>query len=112
MKNKIYFNVCERQTNEKQKLFSAIEKERSIIGYYNLPAQNIDTLLEYANTFDESIENIVVLGIGGSSLGARAIYAFLKPVQQPTRKLFFFESTDPLNIMDILSQIDIEKSHF
>jgi len=112
MKNKIYFNVCERQSEEKQKLFSAIQKERSSIGYYNLPEQNIDGLLEYADTFDESIENIVVLGIGGSSLGARAIYAFLKPVKNPTRKLFFFESTDPLNIMDILSQIDIEKSHF
>lgn len=112
MKNKIHFNVCERQIDEKKRLLKAIEKERVDIGYYNLPEQNIDDILDYAKTFDKSIENIVVLGIGGSSLGAKAIYEFLKPVKTPSRKLFFFESTDPLNIMEILSKIDLEKSHF
>lgn len=112
MKNKIHFNVCERQIDEKKRLLKAIEKERVDIGYYNLPEQNIDDILDYAKTFDKSIENIVALGIGGSSLGAKAIYEFLKPVKTPSRKLFFFESTDPLNIMEILSKIDLEKSHF
>ena len=112
MKNKIHFNVCERQIDEKKRLLKAIEKERVEIGYYNLPEQNIDNILDYAKTLDKSIENIVVLGIGGSSLGAKAIYEFLKPVKTPSRKLFFFESTDPLNIMEILSKIDLEKSHF
>ncbi|MBU1667509.1 glucose-6-phosphate isomerase [bacterium] len=112
MKNKIHFNICERQLEQKTKLFSAIKEERLEIGYYNLPEQNIDPILEYAQSFDARIENIVVLGIGGSSLGAKAIYEFLKPVKTPKRKLYFFESTDPLNIMDLLSKIDIEKSHF
>ena len=112
MKNKIYFNICERQVEEKALLFSEIEKETLNIGYYNLPEQNVDKILAYAKDFDDNIENIVVLGIGGSSLGAKAIYEFLKPVKQPTRKLYFFESTDPLNIMDLLSKIDLKKSHF
>jgi len=112
MKNKIYFNICERQVEEKALLFSEIEKETLDIGYYNLPEQNVDKILAYAKDFDDKIENIVVLGIGGSSLGAKAIYEFLKPVKQPTRKLYFFESTDPLNIMDLLSKIDLKKSHF
>ena len=112
MKNRIHFTVCERQSEEKTLLLSAIEEERKIIGYYNLPEQNIDEILEYAQAFDENVENIVVLGIGGSSLGSKAIYEFLKPVKIPIRKLFFFESTDPLNIMESLSNIDLEKSHF
>jgi len=112
MKNKIYFNICERQVEEKALLFSEIEKETLNIGYYNLPEQNVDKILAYAKDFDDKIENIVVLGIGGSSLGSKAIYEFLKPVKQPTRKLYFFESTDPLNIMDLLSKIDLKKSHF
>lgn len=112
MKNKLYFNVNDRQTEDKTALFSAIKEERLHIGYYNLPEQNIEDISAYTQVFDGNIENIVVLGIGGSSLGARAIYEFLKPVKAPTRKLFFFESTDPLNIMDLLSKIDIEKSHF
>ena len=112
MKNKIHFNICPRQIDEKEKLLSAIKKEQLEIGYYNLPEQNIDEILEYVDAFDNNIENIVVLGIGGSSLGSKAIYEFLKPVKNPTRKLYFFESTDPLNIMEILSKIDLKKSHF
>jgi glucose-6-phosphate isomerase len=112
MKNKIHFNVCERQIEEKKRLFLAIKEERESVGFYNLPEQNIDDILAYSQAFDKNIENIVVLGIGGSSLGAKAIYEFLKPVKIPTRKLYFLESTDPLNIMDILTQIDLNKSHF
>ncbi len=112
MKNKIHFNICEREEAEKARLLSLIEEERLHIGYYNLPEQNVDNILEYTAHFNEETENIVVLGIGGSSLGSKAIYEFLKPVKTPKRKLYFFESTDPLNIMEILSQIDLEKSHF
>jgi len=112
MKNKIHFNICERQVEEKERLLSAIEKERLDIGYYNLPEQNIDGILEYVEGFNANVENIVVLGIGGSSLGSKAIYEFLKPVKKPLRKLHFFESTDPLNIIEILSKLDLKKSHF
>jgi len=112
MKNRIHFNICEKQIEEKDRLFKAVENEREEVGYYNLPTQNIDVVLDYCDEFDKSLENIVVLGIGGSSLGAKAIYEFLKPVKNPIRKLFFFESTDPLNIMEILSKIELTKSHF
>lgn len=112
MKNSIYFNTEDTQPEEKSRLFDAIQKERLHIGYYNLPQQNIDHILHYAEQFDSDIENIVVLGIGGSSLGAKAIFEFLKPLKKPKRSLYFFESTDPLNIVDLLKKIDIDKSHF
>jgi len=112
MRSKIHFNISARQAEEKAKLFSEIKEERGEIGYYNLPDQNVDDILEYASSIDDEIETIVVLGIGGSSLGAKAIYEFLKPVKTPKRKLYFFESTDPLNIMELLSKIDMEKTHF
>jgi len=112
MKNKIYFNSCENQQKQKEELYSNIEEESSTIGYYALPSQNVENILEFCDDFDDNVENIVVLGIGGSSLGAKAIYEFLKPVKKPKRKLYFFESTDPLNIMEILSKIEIKKSHF
>lgn len=112
MKNKIHFNICERQEEDKARLLSSIAEESLEVGYYNLPEQNIEDILDYVAEFSGSIENIVVLGIGGSSLGSKAIYEFLKPVKSSIRKLYFFESTDPLNIMEILSKIDLEKSHF
>ena len=112
MKNRIHFKVCEQQEGIKKKVFSAIQEESKTIGYYRLPKQNINEILAYAQNFDKSIENIVLLGIGGSSLGAKAIYEFLKPVKNLKRKLYFFESTDPLNIMELLSKLDLTKSHF
>jgi len=112
MQNRLYFDRLDRFDNEKQELMIKIEEERGNIGYYNLPNQNIDEVLEFVDSFDKNIENIMVLGIGGSSLGAKAIYEFLKPIKEPTRNLFFFESTDPLNISDLLKQVDIDKTHF
>ena len=112
MQNKIHFNILDGQKELKDELISNISKETLTIGYYNLPEQNIDRILDFVASLDESIETIVVLGIGGSSLGSKAVYEFLKPVKNLKRKLLFFESTDPLNIKDILSKIDIKKSHF
>jgi glucose-6-phosphate isomerase len=52
------------------------------------------------------------VGIGGSSLGAKAVYNFLKPAKKLKRKLIFFESTDPININELLRKIDIDKTLF
>ncbi|MCK5854459.1 MAG: glucose-6-phosphate isomerase [Sulfurovaceae bacterium] len=112
MINKLYFNIPENITEDKARVIESIKKESKNIGYYDLPNQNIEEILDFSEKFDDSIETIVVLGIGGSSLGSKAIYDFLKPVENPKRELLFFESTDPLNIADILKNIDIAKTHF
>ena len=112
MENRLFFTQNNKLYEDKQRLISKIDKERKHVGYYNLPQQNIDSILEFTNTFDDSIETIVVFGIGGSSLGAKAIYEFLKPMEQLKRNLVFFESTDPLNIMNQLKSIDVKKTHF
>ena len=110
MKNRLYFT----STNEKEqkKAFESIEKEQKSIGYYALPQQDISPILAYCDSISEEIEAIAVIGIGGSSLGAKAVYEFIKPVKDLSRELYFFESTDPINITGILSKIDIKKTHF
>ncbi|HHB94226.1 MAG TPA: glucose-6-phosphate isomerase [Campylobacterales bacterium] len=112
MQNRLYFENLDTFDREKKELMTKIEEERGTIGYYNLPKQNIDEILDFVDSFDKNIENIMVLGIGGSSLGAKAIFEFLKPMEKPKRELFFFESTDPLNIEYLLKQVDIDKTHF
>jgi glucose-6-phosphate isomerase len=112
MENRLFFNRPNNLNKDKQKLISTIDKERENIGYYNLPKQEIDYILKYSQSCSAEIETIVILGIGGSSLGSKAIYEFLKPMQKLTRELVFFESTDPLNITNKLKNINIEKSHF
>jgi len=110
MKNHLYFNTDNKSAQ--QTAFRAIEKEQDNIGYYGLPEQDIRPILEYCNSIPDSAESIAVIGIGGSSLGAKAVYEFIKPVKDPKRKLYFFESTDPINITCILSKLDIKKTHF
>ncbi len=110
MRNTLYFKLKNKKVQESA--FNAIVKEQESIGYYALPEQNISSILSYADTIPDSIKNIAIIGIGGSSLGAKAIYEFIKPTKDLRRKLYFFESTDPLNITTLLSKIDLKTTHF
>jgi len=110
MKNTLYFDIDDSESEEK--VFLAIEEEQKRIGYYALPEQETSSIFKYVESISDKIENIAVIGIGGSSLGAKAIYSFIKPTKKLTRKLYFFESTDPINISMILSEICLENTHF
>ncbi|HFD14515.1 MAG TPA: glucose-6-phosphate isomerase, partial [Epsilonproteobacteria bacterium] len=110
MTNKLYFQCP--LNKDKDAAFSAIVKESKQVGYYALPEQDISSLLTYEKSIDDSVEAIAVIGIGGSSLGAKAIYEFLKPVTKMKRKLYFFESTDPININALLQKLTLQKTHF
>ncbi|GIT97882.1 glucose-6-phosphate isomerase [Sulfurovum sp. TSL1] len=110
IKNKLYFSSISKRAEEKA--FDAIVEEQKTIGYYALPDQDIGPIHEYCSSIPETIETIAVIGIGGSSLGAKAVYEFMKPVKELSRKLYFFESTDPININELLSKCDINKTHF
>ena len=57
-------------------------------------------------------KNIVVIGIGGSTLGARAIYDFLLPANSYDKELFFLESVDPLTLNHLLEKINLVDAHF
>jgi len=110
MINKLFFSSTHPKAEEN--VFHAIEKEQKTIGYYALPEQDITSILEYSKSISDDIETIVVIGIGGSSLGSKAIYNFIKPSKPLKRKLYFCETTDPIEITDLLSNIDLKKTHF
>ncbi len=110
MINKLYFPCSDNKT--KQHAFEAIKAEQKHIGYYGLPEQDTSAITNYCQKIPETVENIVVIGIGGSSLGAKAVYEFIRPVRTLTRRLFFFESTDPVNLTALLHDIVLDKTHF
>jgi glucose-6-phosphate isomerase len=110
MKNDLHFDIDIHKC-----LFKKILKERESIGYYNLPSQNLDKLNRFVEDFEKEysdIKNIIVIGIGGSSLGTRAIYKFLVSSKKLKRKMYFLESTDPSELQDLINNIDIYNSHF
>ncbi len=110
MRNKLHFSY--RNETIKRHAFEAIVEEQKEIGYYSLPDGDTAALHDYAESFDDHIETVVVIGIGGSSLGAKAVYEFLKPVVSLRRELLFFESTDPVNLTAQLRRIRFDRTHF
>ena len=92
------------------KIFNDIVKEKESIGYYNLCNQDTTPFKEYAKTVKQ--KHIVVIGIGGSTLGTYAIYKFLKHSKKLEKKLHFLETTDPIDIEAKLDGIDLEDTLF
>lgn len=110
MKNRLYFTS--NHPKAQAHALRAIKNELDKIGYYHLPEQDVTSILEYTGKIPESIENIVIIGIGGSALGPKAIYKFLQPAHPLKRRLYTFESTDPIDIQATLREIDLDKTHF
>ena len=97
------------QIKSNKEIFEKIEKEKGYIGYYNLPYQNTSDIKEFAKTVSQ--KDIVVVGIGGSSLGTFAIHKFLQH-KENDKKLHFLESTDPLDLQRRISKIDLNDALF
>ncbi len=92
------------------KIFNEIVKEKEHIGYYNLVTQDTTPFKKYAKKIKQ--KHIVVIGIGGSTLGTYAIYKFLKHSKKLEKKLHFLETTDPIDIEARLEAIDLKNTLF
>ena len=84
------------QIKSNEIIFDLVKQEIDKIGYYNLPLQDTTSIKTFAKTIKQKY--IVVIGIGGSTLGTYAIYNFLKKSNSCKKSLHFFESTDPMDI--------------
>ena len=105
---KYFRNFYEIVDNEK--IFNKLESEKESIGYFGLPFKKTSKLIEYAKNIKQ--DNIFVVGIGGSSLGAKCIYSFLSTSRVFNKTLNFIDTIDPLKISCLLNQTDINNSHF
>ena len=91
-------------------IFNKILEEKESIGYYNLVNQDVSEIKEYAKGVKQ--KNVVVIGIGGSTLGTYAIYKFLKHSKELSKKLYFLETTDPIDIESKLEGIALDDTLF
>ena len=98
------------QIKSNSEIFERLKAEREEVGYYDLPYQDTSAIKDYAKTTDK--KHIIVLGIGGSSLGARAIYEFLLPSNNYAKDLLFIETIDPLKINHCLKKVDLNDAQF
>ncbi len=97
------------QIKSNQEIFEKIVEEKKTIGYYNLPYQDITEIEKFKSTVKQ--KHIVVIGIGGSSLGTYAIHKFLLH-KENNKKLHFLESTDPIDINYRINKINLDDALF
>ncbi|MCK9490967.1 MAG: glucose-6-phosphate isomerase [Sulfurimonas sp.] len=88
------------------------EMDGDEVGYYKLP-QNSKNLLQKLKSMDtDRFSQVVIVGIGGSSLGIKAINSILKPITTHAKEMIFFENSDPLTISENISKIDKDRACF
>lgn len=87
-------------------VFDLIEQEQERVGHYLLPFHDITKIQKYAKSVEK--KHILIIGIGGSTLGTYAVYDFLNKTNTYNKQLHFLESTDPLDITQKLEKIDLE----
>ena len=113
MKNNLYYPQV--SLSDKQ-IFNEIKKETKEIGYYSLPFIETSDLKTRLDNLNFKQKQIAIIGIGGSTLGTYAIYNFMKYNKQHNKslkkELFFFESTDPVNLNGTISQLNLEDTLF
>ncbi len=115
------FDATEARTAVMDEAFATIvqEHESGEIGYYDLPKSSLALIseaeaLEKSNTLLNSgaITDIAVIGIGGSSLGIKAVDSLISAKKSATRRLHFFENSDPIEISRTLAGLTKEKTIF
>ena len=85
--------------------------EKELVGYYDLPALS-NGIIEQISKLKKSLpnfKNIALVGVGGSSLGVKAIYEMLAKSQ---KNLIFFDNLDPFLIASNFNKISLDDTIF
>ncbi len=99
----------------------AENRESGKLAFLDLPYQDIENVIQLAQRKRAQMDNLVVLGIGGSALGARALHsALLHPfnhlLDRESRRgfprMFVADNIDPDHFMGLLSALDLSRTFF
>lgn len=91
-----------------------VEYSSKEIGYYHLPDTMmpvVDDSMKFMSECYANIHDVIIVGVGGSSLGTKAIAKMLKP-KKSAPKLHFLDNLDPALIHKVFKKINIKKSLF
>lgn len=101
-----------------QQLQTAIQKVNQNLNQHSYGFAEVLTddsyLKEVKNVFAQlkGAKTMVVVGIGGSDLGSRAIQQALTSDQPPMEVIFHGDSTDPVQISRLLKKINLDETVF
>lgn len=106
------FDDALKQTDD---ALSGLRKSRDegSIELFSIPARTDDIARarEAAEKFASNTTDIAILGIGGSSLGGKALQA-LRPAQAAKPRVEFFDNPDPVSWSEALRRFDLKTTRF
>lgn len=89
-------------------------RESGELGFFDLPYQDTEPVKELAGRIRDQADDLLVLGIGGSALGARALktalchpfYDLLPDALRDGPRLFIVDNVDPDTFSALLAMLD------
>jgi glucose-6-phosphate isomerase len=88
------------------------DRKKNILGFYEQPDADLSRILEFTRRAQDQFDHMVILGIGGSALGNRALYSALRVPKDLQKKLWIYDNVDPVYLRDILDSIEPERTLF
>lgn len=93
------------------------------LGFFDLPEQGeiVERITQYCERNGSNFDNVVVLGIGGSALGATALHQALctpawneldREERRYLPRLYVLDNIDPTTIAPLLERLDLRRTLF
>ncbi|MCK9374351.1 MAG: glucose-6-phosphate isomerase [Sulfuricurvum sp.] len=112
-----HFNTKTLDPHTLEQGYEALKREAlsQEVGYYTLAADSqllVEGLAPLSEEIERHYHTIAVIGIGGSSLGIKAIDRLLRSKTPNAKKIIYLENSDPVSILSEMSQIDPRRTLF
>jgi glucose-6-phosphate isomerase len=87
-------------------------RRRPELEFMDLPGQDTSVVRKLGDEVRSESENFLLLGIGGSALGPRAVLEALSPYHnlKENPRVFIYDNVDPRTLRHILSVVDLAKT--
>ncbi|MGE5449929.1 MAG: glucose-6-phosphate isomerase, partial [Methanomassiliicoccales archaeon] len=97
-----------------EEFIASFREQRSPVTLGLTADAELARVTQLAQVIRDKYENVLLLGIGGSALGARAIISFIQGpfynLKSQGPKLFIIDNLDPVIIRETASQLDMGKT--
>jgi glucose-6-phosphate isomerase len=108
---KIPESLKEKGLNSLKKLKKKIKEKK--IGFIDLVNEPTEEIIQLSKELKLLSDTLVVVGIGGSSLGGKTIQSSLKnPFDINSKKVIFSENIDPDYFNELINSLDLSKTCF
>lgn len=92
-----------------------INASRDMMGWVNLPYQNtkaVEDISLFGKKISRLYERFVVVGLGGSSLGTKAVYEAIRGQKRNDCKVDFLDNVDPAQFCKKIQKYNLQKTMF